>query len=86
MQARFDLLSFVVQKCKGEFTSILRKLLVNYNKLVVGMSQSELAAKSGTSLRILQAYEQGVKDIRKTQVETVRKLAESMECEMDDSI
>lgn len=52
----------------------------------VGMSQSELAVKSGTSLRTLQAYEQGVKDIRKAQVKTVRKLAESMGCEMDDII
>ncbi len=50
------------------------------------MSQSELAGKSGTSLRTLQAYEQGVKDIRKAQVETVIKLAKGVGCEIDDII
>lgn len=50
------------------------------------MSQSELAGKSGTSLRTLQAYEQGVKDIRKAQAETVKKLAEGIGCGIDDII
>ena len=50
------------------------------------MSQSELTGKSGTNLGTLQAYEQGVKDIRKAQVETVIKLAKSIGFEIDDIV
>ena len=49
-----------------------------------GMSQSALSEISGTSIRTLQAYEQGVKDIRKAQVQTVKKLAEGIGCEISD--
>lgn len=51
-----------------------------------GMSQSELARRSGTNIRTLQAYEQGLKDIRKAQVDTVRKLAESIGCGIGDIV
>lgn len=63
-----------------------RKSSLKQQRELSGMSQSELAVRSGTSLRTLQAYEQGVKDIRKAQVVTVRKLAESIGCEVDDII
>lgn len=63
-----------------------RKNLLKKQREAAGLSQSELAERSGTSLRTLQAYEQGVKDIRKAQVETVKKLAESIGCEIDDII
>ena len=47
-----------------------------------GMSQSELAKKSGVPLRAIQAYEQGYKDINKAQVVTVLQLAEALECDV----
>ena len=50
------------------------------------MSQSELAEKSGVSLRTIQAYEQGYKDINKAQVITVLQLAEALECDVYDII
>ena len=62
------------------------KNVLKKQRELAGMSQSELAGKSGTSLRTLQAYEQGVKDIRKAQVETVIKLAKGVGCEIDDII
>lgn len=50
------------------------------------MSQSELAGKSGVSLRTIQAYEQGAKDINKAQVLTVLRLAEALNCDVYDII
>ena len=51
-----------------------------------GMSQSELAKKSGVPLRAIQAYEQGYKDINKAQVVTVLQLAEALECDVYEII
>lgn len=51
-----------------------------------GMSQSELAKKSGVPLRTIQAYEQGYKDINKAQVVTVLQLAEALECDVYEII
>lgn len=44
------------------------------------ISQSELAKRSGVNIRMIQYYEQGVKDINKAQAMTVYKLAEALEC------
>lgn len=48
-----------------------------------GLSQSELAEKSGVSKRMLQYYEQGYRDINKTQALTVYKLAEALGVTID---
>ena len=50
------------------------------------LSQSELAEKSGVSLRTIQAYEQGYKDINKAQVVAVLQLAEALECDVYEII
>lgn len=44
------------------------------------ISQKELSERSGVSIRMIQHYEQGVKDINKAQAMTVYKLAESLNC------
>ena len=51
-----------------------------------GLSQSQLAAKSGVPLRTLQHYEIGDKDIRKAAVETVLALAEALGCSINEII
>lgn len=51
-----------------------------------GLSQSELAAKSGVNVRLIQHYEQGSKDINKAQVVTVINLAEALGCNVRDII
>ena len=51
-----------------------------------GMSQSELAKKSGVPLRAIQAFEMGYRDINKAQVLTVLQLAETLECDVYDII
>lgn len=50
------------------------------------LSQSELANLSGVSVRMIQAYEQGAKDINKAQVITVLKLAEALRCNVYEII
>jgi transcriptional regulator with XRE-family HTH domain len=51
-----------------------------------GMSQSQLAEASGVNVRLIQAYEQGYKDINKAQVITVLQLAEALECDVYEII
>ena len=49
-----------------------------------GLSQSELAKKSGVSLRSIQMYEQRKNDIDKAQVHTLYKLAATLGCGIGD--
>lgn len=49
-----------------------------------GMSQSQLAKRSGISIRIIQHYEQGFRDINNAKVTTVVKLAEALDCGVRD--
>ena len=48
------------------------------------LKQAELAALSGVSLRSVQMYEQRNKDINKAQVETLRALAKTLCCSIED--
>lgn len=49
-----------------------------------GLSQSELAKKSGVSLRSIQMYEQRNKDINRAQTINVARLARVLGCQMED--
>lgn len=51
-----------------------------------GMTQASLAEKSGVNLRLIQAYEQGYKDINKAQVIIVLQLSEALECDVYEII
>ena len=51
-----------------------------------GLSQSQLADKAGISVRTLQHYEIGDKDIRKAAVVTVIALAKALDCDITDII
>ena len=55
-------------------------------RVVSGMSQYQLSAKSGVNLRMIQYYEQGAKDIKKASGETILKLAQALGCSMEDII
>ena len=48
------------------------------------ITQIKLAEASGVSLRIIQHYEKGVKDITKAQAITLYKLAKALECDIED--
>lgn len=49
-----------------------------------GLSQSELALKSGVSLRSIQMYEQRQNDIDKAQAHTLYKLSTALGCDIED--
>lgn len=51
-----------------------------------GLSQNKLATLSGVSNRMIQYYEQGVKDINKAQAGTVYKLAKALGVNIEDLI
>lgn len=50
------------------------------------LSQSKLAEKSGVKVRIIQYYEQGYKDINTAAALTVYKLAQALDCTVEDLI
>ena len=49
-----------------------------------GFSQSQLAKRSGVDVRIIQNYEQGVRDINHAKVITVLRLSEALACDIYD--
>ena len=49
-----------------------------------GYSQSKLSELSGVNLRMIQHYEQGVKDINSAQAITIYNLAQALNCNMED--
>ena len=51
-----------------------------------GLSQSELAKRADISVRVLQSLEQGLRDINKSSLEMVLRLAESLEVDVYDII
>jgi DNA-binding Xre family transcriptional regulator len=69
-------------------TSVLKKKQAETNlkrfRRARGLSQTELAAESGASLRSIQMYEQRQKDINKAQAMTVASLARALFCNTDD--
>lgn len=52
----------------------------------LGMSQALLASKSGVSIRMIQYYEQGAKDINKASAETIYLLSKALNCRMEEII
>ena len=49
-----------------------------------GLTQQELARRSGVKLRMIQAYEQNYQDISKAEVGSVLKLAKALSCSVED--
>lgn len=59
---------------------------LKFTRECAGLSQSQLAEKSGVNLRLIQHYEQGFKDINKAACVTVLQLAEALDCDVYDII
>lgn len=51
-----------------------------------GLSQSQLAELSGVSVRMIQHYEQGSKDINKGSAITLYNLSKALKCTMENLI
>lgn len=50
----------------------------------LGLSQSQLAEKAEVSIRTLQCYERGARDINKAYALIVYKLAKALGCKVED--
>lgn len=48
------------------------------------ITQIKLSEVSGVSLRMIQHYEQGYKDINKAQALTIYKIAQALECKIEE--
>lgn len=53
-------------------------------RMAKGMSQSALAEASGVSVRMIQHYEQGFRDVNKAEALTVLRLADALGCDVRD--
>lgn len=57
-----------------------------YNRSVMGMTQKELAEKSGINIRQIQKYESGEYDTGNMTLKNALALAKALECEAKDLI
>ena len=62
-----------------EFTTNLKLI-----RVMSGLSQAKLAETSGVNVRMIQHYEQGVKDINAAAALTVYRLAQALNCTVED--
>lgn len=52
----------------------------------MNLTQAELSQKARVSLRMIQKYEQGEKDLNKAQGITIYRLSKVLKCRMEDLI
>lgn len=57
---------------------------VLYNRSIMGMTQKELAEKSGINIRQIQKYESGEYDVGNMTLKNAIALADALGCEMRD--
>lgn len=55
-------------------------------RLAVGLSQSQLAEKAGTNIRVLQHYEQGSKNFDHARIDILLKYCIALNCKLSDLI
>lgn len=55
-----------------------------YNRSVMGMTQKELAEKSGVNIRQIQKYESGEYDVGNMTLKNALAIAGALECEVKD--
>lgn len=64
----------------------MTKSRLKLTRETAGLTQKQLAEKSGVDIRLIQHYEQGSKDINNAKCITVLQLAEALECDIYDII
>lgn len=78
-----DLSKFAEAMDKNISLFYVQTALARYRE-ALGLSQAELADKSGIGIRIIQSYEQRNRDINKAKSETVVSLANALNCSPTD--
>ncbi len=76
-----QLVEFLDNKSNAQNALRLKRL-----RMYAGLSQKELAEKTGIPLRTIQQYEQGQKDLTHARAESVVRLAKALYCEVEDII
>lgn len=66
----------------GRFDAIRQESTLKRLRRYAKMSQSMLAKESGVAIRQIQLFEQGQRDIKKAQAETVLALANTLKCDV----
>ena len=67
---------------RGYMNIIAEKIA--HRRKELGITQKELAEKSGVNIRMIQQYESRVKDINKAAVITVMSLSKVLGCQVED--
>ena len=62
------------------------KTALEFHRQSKRYTQKKLAEESGVNIRMIQHYEQGVKDLNKAQAITVYRLAKALDCTVEDII
>ncbi len=75
-------LSHLIDDLLLKFQAMETKLQTRRHQL--GLTQAELAKKSGVHLRNIQMYEQRNNDINKAQAGTLHSLAKTLQCQIED--
>lgn len=78
-QKFLDIAKVRIERAKADRPPILKIL-----RKASGLTQAELADRSGVSLRAIQSYEQRYLDISKADARCVRNLARVLHCRMED--
>lgn len=60
------------------------KTALEFRRQTKRFTQSKLAETSGVNVRMIQHYEQGVKDINRAAALTVYRLAQALDCTVED--
>ena len=60
------------------------KTALEFRRQTKRYTQKKLAEESGVNVRMIQHYEQGVKDLNRAQAITVYRLAQALDCKVED--
>lgn len=73
-----------VEKMDELYRNVNMETKLKQKRLLVGLSQSELASVSDVPVRTIQQYEQRQKDINKAAAITLKRLATALYCSIED--
>lgn len=62
------------------------KTALEFRRQIKRYTQKKLSEESGVNIRMIQHYEQGVKDINAAAALTVYRLAQALDCKVEDLI
>lgn len=78
-----DILKFV-DVMNARFSEGFKKKQLTRLRIYAGLTQKSLADRTGVSVRMIEQYEQGRKDINRASADTVYRLAKTLGCSMEE--